>query len=76
MSDMIEIPATRHGRSHARHVPADSLLRLEVRVPAPVMQWLAHRANTTGASVASLVSSDLNRLMASDSATYGEAETT
>lgn len=59
----IEIPDTHFGRSNSRVVPADALLRLEVRVPARVLQWLARRSNDSGASMSRLVSADLQRIM-------------
>ena len=46
------IPATHFGRRRVRWVPEDSHIRLEVRLPAPMVRELTILANAKGASIA------------------------
>ncbi|MGP6174300.1 hypothetical protein [Corynebacterium sp. A21] len=41
---MIDLPAGRYGPGRARQVPDGSVVRLELRLPAPLAQKIAQRA--------------------------------
>lgn len=47
---MIEIPAGRYGPGKTRVVDASALLRVELRLPAPIVRELTIRASHSGLS--------------------------
>ena len=51
-TEAICIPATHFGRRRVRWVSEDSHVRLEVRLPAPMVRELTILANAKGASIA------------------------
>lgn len=59
MAGMIDIPATLFGRGGSRCVPTDSLVRLEVRLPAPLVRALVLKSNHTGVPIARIVAAEL-----------------
>lgn len=67
------IPASHFGRRRARWVPEDSYVRLEVRLPAPMVRRLTMLANARGASIARVVTDELDHLVG-DEANFGSEE--
>ncbi|MDU0479571.1 hypothetical protein QVA66_10005 [Staphylococcus chromogenes] len=60
MSDeMVDIPPTRFGRRQARRVRADESVRVQLRLPAPMVRRLTLAANARGTSLAHLVAQQL-----------------
>ncbi|MDY3128385.1 MAG: hypothetical protein SOW59_09755 [Corynebacterium sp.] len=57
--EMVDIPPTRFGRRQARRVRADELVRIQVRLPAPMVRRLTLSANARGTSLAHLVAQRL-----------------
>lgn len=69
----VRIPASHFGRRRARWVPEDSYVRLEVRLPAPMVRRLTMLANARGASIARVVTDELDHLVG-DEAKFGPEE--
>lgn len=69
----VRIPASHFGRRRARWVPEDSYIRLEVRLPAPMVRRLTMLANARGASIARVVTDELDHLVG-DEANFGSEE--
>lgn len=65
-TDAICIPAPHFGRRRARWVSEDSYVRLEVRLPAPMVRELTILANAKGASIARVVTDELEHLVSDD----------
>lgn len=59
MTEMVRIPAPHFGRAEARVVPADSQVRLELRLPAPLVRQLVLLSIDTGVPVTRLVADRL-----------------
>lgn len=71
--EAICIPAPHFGRRRARWVSEDSYVRLEVRLPAPMVRELTILANSRGASIARVVTDELGHLVG-DNAHHGAGE--
>lgn len=67
------IPATHFGRRRVRWVPEDSHIRLEVRLSAPMVRELSILANSRGASIARVVTDELEHLVG-DNTHHGAGE--
>jgi hypothetical protein len=72
-TEAICIPATHFGRRRVRWVSEDSHVRLEVRLPAPMVRELTILANARGASIARVVTDELGHLV-SDDGKHGAGE--
>lgn len=63
MAELIEIPAALYGRGARRVVPADSTVRLDVKIPAPLMRELMVESNVTGVPLTKIVGRRLSATM-------------
>lgn len=67
MAEMVEIPAALYRRGAVRVVPVDSTVRLDVKIPAPLMQKLMIGSNRSGVPLTKIVDRLLSAAIAQDS---------